>query len=353
MNAGAATTPDADPAAARRRDAEAFERLIEPYRAELQAHCYRMHGSAADAEGALQEILLRVGGPGSKVLAINERGQVVGWAETKKKDKDGGPISHALLWQKGRMCDLGKDSHLGYSSDEIAINDQGQVVGTAARLRPRARQRTPASRLFPTPGSPQIVTSWARRSRAVRSKVCRNSSSSTSRPTIGTENAPAGRPLRPDAASARQTCNSRCEAVEVPLTCGLELDRVGCKPVCGCSEEDLVRLGELLEPSRGFARLSGGEGRVDISDDNFSGLDPDPAPDAEIAHRRLDLRRSAERSLGVVLVCARDAERGHDGVAGELLDRAAVCRDAAGDELEELRHAAARDLGVRAGDQRG
>ena len=45
--------------AARTGDEDAFARLVSSHRSALEAHCYRMLGSVADAEDAMQDALLR------------------------------------------------------------------------------------------------------------------------------------------------------------------------------------------------------------------------------------------------------------------------------------------------------
>jgi probable HAF family extracellular repeat protein len=60
-------------------------------------------------------------GRASHANAINSRGQVVGYSDTKSG------ATRAFLWEKGRMRDLGTP---GGDSEATAINDRGQVVGT-------------------------------------------------------------------------------------------------------------------------------------------------------------------------------------------------------------------------------
>ncbi len=63
-------------ARARAGDGEAFRQLTDPYRRELQVHCYRILGSLQDAEDALQDTLLAAwrGLPG-----FEERGSIRAW----------------------------------------------------------------------------------------------------------------------------------------------------------------------------------------------------------------------------------------------------------------------------------
>ena len=69
-------------------------------------------------------------GGASNAAAINNRGQVVGSYGTGKMDKQE-EITHAFVWQHGRMTDLNrllahKSGWVLYEAD--AINDQGQIV---------------------------------------------------------------------------------------------------------------------------------------------------------------------------------------------------------------------------------
>jgi hypothetical protein len=133
----------------------------------------------------------------------------------------------------------------------------------------------------------------------------------------------------------------------------LELERMTPEPVRTGADQDLVRLGALLEAGSEVHRPPCRKRQVGVLGENLSGLDADPALDPELPDRLADLEGRAQRPLRVVLVGQRDPEGSHHGVARKRLDGAAVRLDAARDDLEELCHTAARDLRVRRGDQCG
>ncbi|MEO6834693.1 MAG: hypothetical protein ABI231_02135 [Candidatus Tumulicola sp.] len=76
----------------------------------------------------------RLGGKtGNAALAINDRGQVVGFA-----DLPGDNTFHAFLWQRGSMADLGTLPG-DVLSVALGINNKGQVVGQSCDAKGNCR----------------------------------------------------------------------------------------------------------------------------------------------------------------------------------------------------------------------
>ena len=176
-----------------------------------------------------------------------------------------------------------------------------------------------------------------------------SSCSSISRPTNGA------------AASARCVC----DATSSELPAAERLDAAAdAHRIRGLRDDDAVREAQhagpdqdralrrrLLEARGEVDRLARRERRVGVLDDDLAGLDADPHAKAQLLDRGHDLERGAKGALGVVLVRERNAERGHDGVAGELLDGAAVRHDAARDVVEVAVDALPDDLRIGARDE--
>ena len=81
-------------------------------------------------------------------------------------------------------------------------------------------------------------------------------------------------------------------------------------------------------------------------DERFAGGDPDAQLESLLDGEVTDRERRADGSLGVVLVCRRRAEQGHDRVTYEFLDGAAMAFELGADALvvgAEHRFARPRD----------
>jgi probable HAF family extracellular repeat protein len=97
----------------------------------------QQHAFVSDASGRLTDLGTLPGGRFSSATAINNAGQIVGYADTGKatggaNDYTGGDLvlgAHAVVFAQGRVQDLGTLG--GSSSLAKGINNAGTIVGTA------------------------------------------------------------------------------------------------------------------------------------------------------------------------------------------------------------------------------
>ena len=104
---------------------------------------------------------------------------------------------------------------------------------------------------------------------------------------------------------------------------GLGLDRVADEALRLVAEQHLSGAGGLLQP-RGDVDGVAGDERVPLPGDDLAGVDADARLEPELVHVVAQLDGGAHGPQRVVLRRNRDPEDGHDRVADELLDRAAV-----------------------------
>jgi probable HAF family extracellular repeat protein len=104
-------------------------------------NCIATHAFRAHRDGVLTDIGALSGeGNSSAALGISANGFIAGLSENGEIDPlyAGLPELRAILWQHGRMTDLGTLPEGGYQSEANSVNSAGQVVGAATNLTPDA-----------------------------------------------------------------------------------------------------------------------------------------------------------------------------------------------------------------------
>ena len=137
------------------------------------------------------------------------------------------------------------------------------------------------------------------------------------------------------------------------------------EPVGRLPDEHLAGTGGLLEPRSDVDRVTGREplSRCRVSDDHLAGVDAGAGGEAnpvllgelvvDASESLLHLERRTHGTEGVVLVDGRHAEHGHDRVADELLDGAAVVLERRLHRAEVAPHHPPQRLGIEPLSERG
>jgi probable HAF family extracellular repeat protein len=100
--------------------------------------CVVAHAFQAGSDGGLTDLGALPGGGSSAPLWISANGLIAGVSENGETDPlyAGLPEFRAVLWQHGKITDLGTLPEGGYESEANAVNSAGQVVGAALNTIP-------------------------------------------------------------------------------------------------------------------------------------------------------------------------------------------------------------------------
>jgi len=95
--------------------------------------CNVVHAFRTDASGNMTDLGALPGGGSSLPMWINPNGLIAGVSENGETDPlyAGLPQNRAVVWEDGKIIDLGVLPEGGYQSEANAANSSGQVVGAA------------------------------------------------------------------------------------------------------------------------------------------------------------------------------------------------------------------------------